>query len=127
MAPEPLARLRERSQGSRNVNVVEAPYHATPVAADSCNRVIMANLWTELPDPIATLHEAARLLRENGRLILIDWHAGSECAEAPAQRIGFHEMVRLLEKNMWDIHRHGDIGACSYFLEAAVSDESVQS
>jgi ubiquinone/menaquinone biosynthesis C-methylase UbiE len=127
MAPEPLARLRERSQDSRNVHVVEAPYHATPIAADSCDRVLMANLWTELPDPIAALHEAARLLREDGRLILIEWQAAAKCAEAPAPRIGFYEMIQLLEKNTWDIHRHGEIGPYSYFLEAAVSDESVQS
>jgi 16S rRNA A1518/A1519 N6-dimethyltransferase RsmA/KsgA/DIM1 with predicted DNA glycosylase/AP lyase activity len=29
IAPEPLVRLRERAQGSRNVHVIEAPYHAT--------------------------------------------------------------------------------------------------
>jgi len=127
MAPEPLVRLRETTQDSRNVHVVEAPYHATPVAADSCDRVLMANLWTELPDPIATLREAARLLRGEGRLILIEWQTDAKCTQAPSPRIRFNEMIQLLEKNTWDIHRHGEAGPCSYFLEAAVSDESVQS
>ena len=32
-----LVRLRERPRGSRCIHVVEAPYHATPVAAHSCD------------------------------------------------------------------------------------------
>jgi ubiquinone/menaquinone biosynthesis C-methylase UbiE len=125
--PEMLAHLRERSRNSRNIHVVEAPYHATPMATGSCDRVLLANLWTELPDPIAALREAARLLRPEGRLILVEWHADAECPHAPRTRVGFDEMVRLLENNTWDIHRHGSLGPYSYFLEAAVSDESVQS
>jgi ubiquinone/menaquinone biosynthesis C-methylase UbiE len=126
-APEMLARLRERAQNYRNIHVVEAPHHATPIATGSCDRVLMANLWAELPDPMAVLREAARLLREDGRLIVIEWQAGARCPEAPGKRIGFDEMVRLLEKNSWDIHRHGEVGPYCYFLETGVTDESVQS
>jgi ubiquinone/menaquinone biosynthesis C-methylase UbiE len=126
-APEMLASLRERAQDRRNIHVVEAPHHATPIATGSCDRVLIANLWAELPDPLAVLREAARLLREDGRLIIIEWQAGAQCPQAPGTRVGFDEMVRLLEKNTWDIHRHGEVGPYCYFLEAAVSDESVQS
>jgi ubiquinone/menaquinone biosynthesis C-methylase UbiE len=126
-APEMLSVLREKTQASRNIHVIEAPSHAVPVATGSCDRVHMVNLWTELRDPAAALHEAARLLREDGRLILIEWRADVECPHAPASRIGFRDMVRLLEENGWDIHRHGNLGPYSYYLEAAVSDESVQS
>ena len=126
-APEMLASLRERARGSGNIHVVEAPSHATPIATGCCDRVYMVNLWSELPDPAAALREAARLLRPDGRLILIDWHAEVECPHAPASRIGFREMIRLLEHNTWDVHRHGDVGPHSYFVEASISDESVQS
>jgi len=125
-APEMLECLRERAQGYHNFHVVQAPHHATLIATGSCDRVLIANLWAELSDPIAVLREAARLLREDGRLLIIDWHARAQCPQAPSTRIGFREMVRLLEKN-WDIHRHGEVGPHSYFLEAAVCDESVQS
>lgn len=126
-APEMLASLREKAQGHLNIRVVEAPHDATPIASGSCDRVLMANLWAELPDPMATLREAARLLRKDGRLVVIEWQADAEYPHAPRRRIGLHEMVRLLEKNSWDLHRHGEIGPYSYFLEAAVTDESVQS
>jgi ubiquinone/menaquinone biosynthesis C-methylase UbiE len=126
-SPEMLARLREQTQTCRNIHIIEARHHATPIPTGACDRVILANCWAELPDPIAALREAARLLREDGRLILIEWHADAGCPDAPAARTAFHEMVGLLERNTWDIHRHGDVGPYSYFLEAAVCDESVQS
>ncbi len=93
----------------------------------SCDRILLANQWAGLPDPLAALRQAASLLREDGRLILVEWHAHANCPGAPEPRVALHEMVWLLEHNAWDIHRHGDIGPHCYFLEAAVSDESVQS
>jgi hypothetical protein len=38
-----------------------------------------------------------------------------------------NELVQLLEKNTWVFTGNGELGPYSYFLEAAVSDESVQS
>jgi len=126
-APEMLARLRDRAENRHNIHVVEAPHHATRIASGCCDRVLLANCWAELHDPMAALREAARLLREDGRLILIEWHNDAACPQAPSSRVGRREMVELLERNCWDIHRHGDVGRYSYFLDAAVSDESVQS
>ena len=126
-APELLSCLREKAEACHNIHVVEAPCHATQIATGSCDRVVMVNIWTELSDPIAAMREAARLLGVDGRLILIEWHADAECPQAPGTRVGLPEMVRLLGENIWDIHRHGDFGPYSYFLEVGVSDESVQS
>jgi ubiquinone/menaquinone biosynthesis C-methylase UbiE len=104
-AHELSACLREKAEARHNIHVVEAPCQATPIATGSCDRVVMVNIWTELSDPIAALREAARLLRVGGRLILIEWRADAECPQAPGTRVGFSEMVRLLEENIWDIHR----------------------
>lgn len=46
----------------------------------------LANLWVELAAPIPTLREAAQLLHEDGRLILIELQAH---AEWPHARIAF--------------------------------------
>jgi SAM-dependent methyltransferase len=128
-APPMLAGLRENCQDRQNIHPVEAPNHDTRLAAGCCDRVLVANLWAELTDPVATLREAARLLREDGRLIIIEWQAeaASPLAPRPNARIGFDEMLQLLERNTWDVHRHGNFGPDNYFLEAGVSDESVQS
>jgi len=114
-APDNLVRLREQSRDRQNVHVIESPYHETPLASHSNDRVLLANIWNELPDPVQTLRESERLLREHGRLVLVE------------EQADFGRVVETLEKNTWDIHRQGYAGPECYFLEASVSDESVQS
>jgi len=110
-----LSVLRERSRDHRNVHVIDSAYYDTPLASHSTDRVLMANLWNELLNPLEALRESARLLREHGRLVIIE------------QQAAFGQVVETLEKNTWDIHRHNEAGPLCYFLEASVSDESVQS
>ena len=127
--PEPLASLREKRKCQPNIQPVAAPSHNTGLAEHSSDRVLMANLLRELPDRIATLREAGRLLKEDGRLLLIEWRNDGEHPPGPPlhARIGFGEIVRLLENHNWDIHRHGAVGPHCVFVEASVSDEAVQS
>jgi ubiquinone/menaquinone biosynthesis C-methylase UbiE len=80
-----------------------------------CDRVLMTNAWLEAGDPLEVLREAARLLRPEGRLVIIE------------SRVDFPELLKILENNCWDVFRHGEAGAQCYFIEAGVSDESVQS
>ena len=80
-----------------------------------CDRVLMTNVWLEAGDPLEVLREAARLLRPDGRLVIIE------------SRVEFPELLKILENNCWDVFRHGEAGAQCYFIEAGVSDESVQS
>src|SRR5438270_5350939 len=81
--PQMLAVLRKKAQRRRNIHLVEAPRYETRLAGGSCDRVLMANLWTELHEPMAALREAARLLRANGRLLLIEWRPARECPAGP--------------------------------------------
>jgi hypothetical protein len=87
------------------------------IAEHACSRVVMHDLWTELRDPVATLREAARLLRQDGRLEIVERRS----------RIELRELVRLLENNGWDIHSSTSVGEDGYLLEAAICDESVTS
>lgn len=114
--PEWFQMLRDRCGSEANIEPVHAPHHRTPLRSNCCDRILLANLWGELRDPAATLAEIARLLRGDGRLIIFERRAG----------IDLPELVQLLERNCWDIHRHGDAGD-GYFLEVGVTDESVQS
>jgi len=44
-----------------------------PLADGLADLVFMINLHHELEEPLALLHEARRLLRDGGRLALVDW------------------------------------------------------
>lgn len=97
------------------------PAHDPRIPQACCDRLVIANLWGYLDDPLAMLGEAARLLREDGRLVIIERH------ESQPGGTSFRELIQALEHNCWDIHRHGDAGGLCYFIEASVTDESVQS
>ena len=97
----------------REGHVVAAPHPHLP--DHSCDRVLIAGSWRLLADPIAALEEAARLLRHDGRLLVVE------------DDVDFKEMLLVLEHNCFDVHRHGEAGAQCWFIEAAVSDQSVQS
>jgi ubiquinone/menaquinone biosynthesis C-methylase UbiE len=126
-APEEAARVRDTARDCGNVHIIESQPNATSIGEGSCDRVLMANVWAELPDGRAALREARRLLRDEGRLVVVEWQAHARHGDAPELRVGMRDMVRLLENEVWDIHAHGDLGSHCYFLEAGISDESVQS
>jgi len=117
--PEPLVRFTAKDAGLRNVHVVEPPYHATAVSADSCERVPRANLWTELPDPELG-HCSGRTSSRGGRLITDRVARRRQCREAPKPLSGFREMIQLLEKNTVGHCTAGRVGPCIYFLEAPI-------
>jgi hypothetical protein len=115
--------------GARFPEAIESAVgpHGRVLAADTssigglpdacCDRVVMTSVWTEAGDPLEVLREVSRLLRPDGRLVIIEVES----------RIAFPKLLKVLENNCWDVHRHGDAGAHCYFIEAGVSDESVQS
>jgi ubiquinone/menaquinone biosynthesis C-methylase UbiE len=85
VAPEMLARLRERIAEARltNVDCVEAEATATMLPAASCDRVLLANVWHEFDDRAAVLAEARRILRPQGHIALLDWRPDVEPVHGP--------------------------------------------
>jgi len=83
----------------------------------SYDRVVMTDIWARIPYPLAALCEAGRLLREKGRLRIVERH----------RSISIRELVRLLANNGWEIHNCEETEGGGYTLEAALSDESVTS
>jgi SAM-dependent methyltransferase len=120
-----LGRNIEREVGADGHVATFAPAaekgaHLATVAADSSDLVVLADSWTALSNPVAVLRDAARVLRPDGRLILLEQSEGEDCA-------ALSDLVHTLEHNGWTIHRCENVGQNSFLLEAGVSDESVQS
>jgi ubiquinone/menaquinone biosynthesis C-methylase UbiE len=129
--PAMLDRLREKLS-------VESHSHIQPVQGDAagtglpdacCDLVLMANLLHELPDPVAALNEAKRLLRDGGRLAILDWRTDVNRPPGPPMnhRISLEEAVVILERADWSLQRKDHIGRYSYLLILTATDESQQS
>lgn len=82
---------------------------------NTADLVVVTNPRSTEVEPL--LKRAGKALNEGGRLFLFDWRS----------QVPMNHMVHLLEHNQWSITGHGDAGAGGYFLEAMVTDESVQS
>jgi ubiquinone/menaquinone biosynthesis C-methylase UbiE len=129
LQPEMLAKVREKLAGLSHVELVEGTAHKTNLAGASCDRVLVANTWHELDDHPAALDEMKRLLREEGRLAILDWRTDVDRPPGPPleHRWALERTVQTLERSGWSIESFSHIGDYSYIILASVADESVQS
>ncbi|WP_409431913.1 ArsR/SmtB family transcription factor [Litorimonas sp. RW-G-Af-16] len=98
-----IARHALLSDETRHLQVRQGDLHATPIAAHSANLVTMHQVLHYLDDPQEAVHEAARLLDDNGAMLIIDFTAHQEesfRANYAHRRLGFSdsEIAQLFEE-----------------------------
>jgi len=73
--PEMLDILRKKLQDAcvTNIECRDGEAEATGLAPDSCDLVLLANLWHELDHTPRVLAETRRILRSGGRVAILDW------------------------------------------------------
>lgn len=59
-------------RGSDRVQVLQADAQAMPIAAESCDAVILRMALSQIPEPVTALAEALRILKKGGYLSVID-------------------------------------------------------
>lgn len=112
-----------------NLEVVTGTPAHTNLPDACCDLVLLADLWGRLENRDAVLAEAKRILKEGGRLVLIDWTTESPSPAAPPaeQRTSMHSAICALEMHSWSLDKAEQIGADGYLLIFEPTDESVQS
>lgn len=83
------AATRKASAAGVSARFEQGDADAPPYETGSCDVVIVRHLLWAMPDPDATIGRWTRLLREGGRMILIEgrWATGSGIAAKECQRL----------------------------------------
>ncbi|PYN95235.1 MAG: ArsR family transcriptional regulator [Candidatus Rokuibacteriota bacterium] len=67
-----LAAARERLGGAANVDVREGDLEALPIESAALDVAVLSLVLQYAPSPVRVLEEAARVLRDGGRLLVVD-------------------------------------------------------
>jgi ubiquinone/menaquinone biosynthesis C-methylase UbiE len=118
--PGMLARIESRLIEAELNNVVclQGEASATGLAGSSCDCILMANVWHEFDDHAAVLAEAARILKPNGRLAVLDWRADFDAPPGPPQahRIPKEVAQFAISDGGFRVHSVCHVGTYSWFL-----------
>lgn len=125
VAPEMLAKLKAKldlPDAPDNIDLVQGEATETTLAADSCDLVLMANVWHEVDDRRAALDEARRILHKSGLLAILDWRPDVDRPPGPRieHRISPDAARAELDQAGWTVDSISNIGPYRYLLLAHI-------
>ncbi len=104
--PEMLEILREKinQENLKNVKPILSYENKIPIKDKIGDRILVANVFHELHQPRYFLNEIKRILKGNGKLIIIDWKP-IETEEGPPlhERLKPEDVVKELEKEEFEV------------------------
>jgi ubiquinone/menaquinone biosynthesis C-methylase UbiE len=123
LQPEMLEKLKDKLStpgAPRNIELVQGDATDTKLPDRSSAVVLFASLWHELDDHPAVLTEAARILRDGGRIAILDWRADVDRPPGPPldERISAEAVARSLEVNGWVVRESVPVGRYCYLVIA---------
>lgn len=93
-----------QTEGIRNVEVVEATELAMPLPDDLADVAVLGFMLHEPSDPGVFLQEVSRVLKPDGRMLVVDWHKRQTESGPPLQH-------RLSEDDTRDLLRNAGFTA----------------
>jgi FkbM family methyltransferase len=110
----------QRAAAPDNITLVEGDASATTLPDASVDVALLANMWHEIDDHALVLREVSRILRQHGRLAILDWRPDVDRPPGPPLefRIAAAEVTRTLEQQGWRVTMNTGIGTYSYLLLA---------
>ena len=111
-------RGKMETSGAKNLQLVHAEAESTTLPGASCDLVFMANVWHEFPNREAVLAEAARILKPEGRLAILDWRPDVEREAGPPleHRIDVGDCVHQVQAAGFTLDSLGNAGAYSWLV-----------
>lgn len=80
--PHMLEKLQAKVEEGSGVEVVQAPAERLPFEDESFDTAVFTLVLCTVPDPVAALNEAARVLKPSGRLLFIEHVRAEDPASA---------------------------------------------
>ncbi len=101
-----------------NISLLQGSAEATSLPACSCDLVLLANVWHELPDHVAALQEARRILQPGGTLAILDWRPDTQQPPGPprARRVAPDAVRHTVESHAYRCNLSVLIGSFSYLV-----------
>lgn len=116
---EDMLKELKRRNLPENVSVFQSSENNIPIEDEACDMALLAFVLHEADERIVFLNELKRILRPQGRLLLLDWEKKVEDKGPPfEERIDIMEARRLLEKVGFEIEEKGNINPSHYKISA---------
>ncbi|MBI5559882.1 MAG: methyltransferase domain-containing protein [Deltaproteobacteria bacterium] len=119
MQDEMLAELKKRISGRTNIIPVKSGEHTMPVGGKMVDFALMAYVLHETESKPLFLKEVRRVLKDGGKVLLLDWEKKVEDHGPPfEERIRREDAVTLLKGAGFEITRESSLDPSHYRLEA---------
>lgn len=98
--PEALEAIRSRArlEGLFNIKVIQGNLEkvgGSTIPDNFCDLVFAANVLFQNPDKSAIIKEASRVLKSQGRLVIVEWHPQSKLGPQQELKIAEPELRQL--------------------------------
>jgi ubiquinone/menaquinone biosynthesis C-methylase UbiE len=122
---EDMLKAVKRKTPPENIIIVKSDESHIPLENGSCDMVLLAFVLHEAEEKLIFLNELKRLLRPEGRLILLDWEKKTEEKGPPfEERIEKTEAVRLIERAGFEIEETVNINPSHYKIAVRKKPEA---
>lgn len=100
--PKMLGLLKERANQAnhQNIKYIQSDLENIQLKDNSVDKAVMAFVLHEIPDMKKAISECKRILKDNGRLAILEWEAvESEMGPPLHERISSHSLKQFLQVN----------------------------
>ncbi|MDP3995968.1 MAG: class I SAM-dependent methyltransferase [bacterium] len=116
---EPLSALRARAKTEKisNIQTVLANVEkgVDTLREASCNLVLMTNLFSQCQDIKKILSEGQRVLKPDGRILIVDWQRDNPLTEQ-VEKVSFEEIKKTASEFGLKIEKEFDAGSYHYAM-----------
>ncbi len=114
---EPLSALRSKMKTFNVLNIepIQADVEKnSKLLNNSCDLVLMTNLLFQVDDMNKVLEEAKRVLKEKGRILIVDWEHDS--ALGPENKVSVSKVKEIAEKIGFSLEKEFKAGIYHWAL-----------